>query len=69
MSQNLTQPEELERAQMEFEKGGMKLGARVGDIKYLNAFDQEIEFDSYIDPMSSLYGKLLKKTVQCKPDL
>jgi hypothetical protein len=60
MSQNLTQPEELDHALMEMSARGMQMDTLANDIKHLNKPDHKAKYGESIDPKSSPYSAVHK---------
>ena len=64
MSQNLTQPEELEHALMEMSGRGMNTDTLANDIKPLYKAGQEAKCGESADPKNSSYGAMHRKYIQ-----
>ncbi len=60
MSQNLTQPEELDHALMEMSGRGMQVDTLTNDMKHLNKPDHEVKCGEFVDPKSSSYSAVHK---------
>jgi hypothetical protein len=64
MSQNLTQPEEVDHALLEMSWRGLKLDALANDIKDLYKADHGVKCGESIDINSSSYSAMHRKSVQ-----
>lgn len=68
MSQNLTQPEEIDHVLMEMAGHDTKVDMPVTDKKYLNGTAQESECGESAVVTSFSYGAVHKKSIHGLPD-